>query len=137
MEVMGRRDEIVYAERIRRDSTEQPMLSDLRKLVSGVLAHVPPEDANRIRAWPTSVQLMGEDTTLDITRLTREPQDGEAASKDYDFSRTSILQHIAAGHAVAKRMLADPPHASCYHPLPPGAAASNPAAAAPGRQADV
>lgn len=121
MEVMGRRDEIVYAERIRRDSTEQAMLSDLRKLVSGVLAHVPPPEAARIRAWPSYVQLMGEDTTLDITRLTREPLDGEAASKDYDFSRTSILQHIEAGYAMASRMLRNPPHAACYHPLPPQA----------------
>ncbi|MGH8854190.1 MAG: patatin-like phospholipase family protein, partial [Telluria sp.] len=120
MEVMGRRDEIVYAERIRRDSSEQAILSDLRKLVTGILAQVPAAAAGRIRAWPSFVQLMGEDTTLDITRLTREPLDGEAASKDYDFSRGSIDRHIAAGHAMATRVLQAPPRTSCYHPMPPG-----------------
>ncbi|UVW27365.1 FAD-dependent oxidoreductase [Massilia sp. H6] len=118
MEVMGRRDEIVYAERIRRDSTEQAMLSDLRKLVSGVLAQVPAQAAARIRAWPAYVQLMGEDTTLDITRLTREVLDGESASKDYDFSRTSIKLHIDAGYEMASRRLGTAPHLSCYHPVP-------------------
>ncbi len=133
MEVMGRRDEIVYAERIRRDSTEQAMLSDLRKLVAGVLAQVPPEAAGRIRAWPAYVQLMGEDTTLDITRLTREALDGEPASKDYDFSRTSIKLHIDAGYEMASRMLRTAPHLACYHPIP-GVSGSE---AAQARRTDV
>ena len=126
VEVMGRRDEIVYAERIRRDSSEQAMLSDLRKLVAGVLAYVPPDAARRIREWPGYVQLMGEVTTLDITRLTREPVDGEAASKDYDFSRSSINHHIEAGYAMARRMLEEPEHTTCYHPLPPPAHPAGP-----------
>ena len=56
--------------------------------------------------------------SLDIMHLTREALDGEPASKDYDFSRTSIKLHIDAGYEMASRMLRTAPHLSCNHPLP-------------------
>ena len=39
MEVLGRRDEIVFAERIRRDSAEHTLVRDFRKLVESILAY--------------------------------------------------------------------------------------------------
>jgi NADPH-dependent 2,4-dienoyl-CoA reductase/sulfur reductase-like enzyme/predicted acylesterase/phospholipase RssA len=125
MEVMGRRDEIVYAERIRRDSSEQAMMSDFRKLVEGIVAHVPAQTAGLIREWPLYVQLMGDDTKLDITRITREATEGEPASKDYDFSRTSIEHHIQAGYDMAKRVLKGHRRTSCYHPVAPMASVAH------------
>jgi NTE family protein len=105
MEVMGRRDEIVYAERIRRDSTEQALISNFRKLVGAILTHVETVDADRIRQWPPYIQLMGDDSRMNITRIIREGAEGEPASKDYDFSETSIQIHIQAGYARAKQAL--------------------------------
>jgi NTE family protein len=119
IEVMGRRDEINYAERIRRDSTEQALISDFRKLVEATLTRVPPASAAQIRQWPTYIQLMGDDTRMDITRITRQGAEGEPASKDYDFSHTSIANHIQAGYEMAKQALKSHQHRSRYHPVEP------------------
>jgi NTE family protein len=106
-EVLGRRDEIVYTERIRRDSAEQAVVGDFRKLVHSILAvAATPDGAAQVRQWPNYIQLMGdEDTRLDITRITRQGAEGEPASKDYDFSRTSIFKHMQAGYQMAKLAL--------------------------------
>ena len=119
IEVMGRRDEIVYTERIRRDSTEQALISDFRKLVETILTHVQPVTAAQLRQWPTYIQLMGDDTRMDITRITRQGAEGEPASKDYDFSKTSIANHMQAGYEMAKQVLKSHQHRSCYNPVEP------------------
>jgi NADPH-dependent 2,4-dienoyl-CoA reductase/sulfur reductase-like enzyme/predicted acylesterase/phospholipase RssA len=120
IEVMGRRDEIVYAERIRRDSTEQALLSDFRKLVEAMLTRVEAVDAAQIRQWPPYIQLMGDDSRMDITRIIRQGVEGEPASKDYDFSETSIAIHLQAGYDMAKQALQGHQRRSCYHPVEPG-----------------
>lgn len=104
VEVMGRRDEIVYTERIRRDSAEQALVGDFRKLVDGILSLVvSPANAMNVREWPVYIQLMGDhDAKMDVTRITRQGTEGEPASKDYDFSSTSIANHIRAGYETAK-----------------------------------
>jgi NTE family protein len=107
IEVQGRRDEIVYSERIRRDSAQQALVADFRKLVDAILAQATTSaGAEVVRQWPSYIQLMGdEDTKLDITRITRPGTEGEPASKDYDFSRTSIANHMRAGYDMAKLAL--------------------------------
>lgn len=118
MEVMGRRDEIVYTERIRRDSAEQAVLGDFRKLVEDILADVSPAQAALIRQWPRYTQLMGDDDAkLDILRITREGAEGEPTSKDYDFSSVSIRRHIEAGYATAQEALRGRARWSCMHPV--------------------
>jgi NADPH-dependent 2,4-dienoyl-CoA reductase/sulfur reductase-like enzyme/predicted acylesterase/phospholipase RssA len=119
VEVMGRRDEIVYAERIRRDSTEQALLSDFRKLVETILTRVDPVEAGQVRQWPQYVQLMGTDSAMDITRIVRQGVEGEPASKDYDFSETSIAMHMEAGYRTAKQALQSNQHRS-YRPTASG-----------------
>ena len=73
MEVLGRRDEIVFAERIRHDSAQIAQVADLRRLVEGILAYATPADqAEGVRQWPTYIQLMGDrDAAPDITRIVR------------------------------------------------------------------
>lgn len=106
VEVISRRDEIIYSERIRRDSAEQAIVSDFRKLVEGILNHVPPITAAQLRQWPLYVQLIGDDDTrMDITRIARQGAEGEPASKDYDFSKTSVTHHIRAGYDMTKQAL--------------------------------
>jgi NTE family protein len=117
LEVMGRRDEIVYAERIRRDSSEHALISDFHKLVDAILTRVGAADAEQIRQWAPYIQLMGDESRLDITRIIREGVEGEPASKDYDFSETSIANHMRAGYEMAKQALKGRQRRTCYHPV--------------------
>jgi hypothetical protein len=61
---------------------------------------------------------MGDATTrLDITRITWEAAEGEPASRDYDFSKTSIANHIQAGYEMAKEALRSHLRLPGYHPV--------------------
>ena len=108
MEVLGRRDEIVFAERIRRDSAQQALVRDFRKLVEGILAHAAtPAQADQVRQWPTYIQLLGDkDAASSITRIVRCGSDCETAARDYDFSALSIARHIQEGRDTASEALA-------------------------------
>lgn len=117
MEVMGRRDEIVYSERIRRDSSGQALMSDFRKLVEEIVNYVEPATAAQLKQRPRYIELMGDDTTMDITRIIREGTEGEPASKDYDFSRTSIERYQLAGYEMARQALQSHRHAVYRHPV--------------------
>jgi NADPH-dependent 2,4-dienoyl-CoA reductase/sulfur reductase-like enzyme/predicted acylesterase/phospholipase RssA len=105
-EVMSRRDEIFFAEKIRRNIRTWEQLDDYRKLVEELLASVGPELAEQIRRRPRYIETVGEAPPLAITRIAREPVAGEPQSRDYEFSRRSIDQHIAQGHAAAAKALA-------------------------------
>lgn len=109
VEVLGRRDEIVFAERIRRDSAEQALVRDFRKLVEGILNYAStPVQAEQVRQWPTYIQLMGDkDAAPSITRIVRKGTDCETAARDFDFSALSIARHMEEGYASAREMLAD------------------------------
>jgi NTE family protein len=120
MEVIGRRDEIIYAERIRRDSSEQALVSDFHKLVDAILTRLGAVEAEQVRQWAPYIQLMGEESRMDITRIIREGVEGEPASKDYDFSETSIANHMRAGYEMAGQALKKHRQKTCYHPLERG-----------------
>jgi NADPH-dependent 2,4-dienoyl-CoA reductase/sulfur reductase-like enzyme/predicted acylesterase/phospholipase RssA len=105
MEVLARRDEIVYAERIRRASSEQALLHDARKLIESVLSTVSEATAARIRQLPPYVQVMGAPQAPSITRIIREGEPGEPAGRDFDFSLPSIEAHMKAGLEAGRRAL--------------------------------
>ncbi|MES2353586.1 MAG: FAD-dependent oxidoreductase [Pseudomonadota bacterium] len=105
MEVMERRDEIVYAERIRRDTGTQSVVRDFQKLVDDILGFVEPQTASQLKQRPRYIQLMGDVAPMEVTRIIREEEEGESPSRDYDFSRTSIEKHKRAGYAMAKKAL--------------------------------
>lgn len=105
MDVFMRRDEIAYAERVRRTSTEEAIVSDFRKLVEEILDRVEPAVAAQVRQQPRYMELMGAEASLDITRIVREGAADEPASGDFDFSLASIRAHIMDGHAQAMRVL--------------------------------
>ena len=48
---------------------------------------------------------VGESCPLSVTRITREPVEGESVARDYEFSRKSIDQHIAEGYALTAKTL--------------------------------
>ncbi|HET9646081.1 MAG TPA: FAD-dependent oxidoreductase [Burkholderiaceae bacterium] len=107
-EVMSRRDEIVYAERIRRAGAEQELLHDAKQLVEAMLSMLQPGIAARVRELPPYVQLMGAPQAPSITRIVREASVFEPAGRDFDFSRQSIDQLMQAGLQAGRRAMRSP-----------------------------
>jgi NADPH-dependent 2,4-dienoyl-CoA reductase/sulfur reductase-like enzyme/predicted acylesterase/phospholipase RssA len=108
-EVLARSDEIRYAEKIRRNIRTWAYIDDYRKLVEEIIAHLEPKIAEQIRRRPHYIETVGEAGPLSITRITREPVDGESISRDYEFSRKSIDRYIAQGYAVTAKTLGQRP----------------------------
>ncbi|MGZ8230700.1 MAG: FAD-dependent oxidoreductase [Burkholderiales bacterium] len=105
IEVLARRDEIVYSERIRRTGFEDHLLHDARKLVDSVLSLLDQPTAARIRELPLYVQVMGAPEPPTITRIVRQGAPGEPAGRDFDFSRRSIQTLIQDGLEAGRRAL--------------------------------
>lgn len=105
LEVLLRRDEIVYSERIRSDLRHREMTGGYRKLIEHVLGHLDPEEIAKIKRLPTYIQLMGDGATTTITRFVRQGQDREPASLDYNFSSKAINAHQAEGYAMARTVI--------------------------------
>ncbi|GLK73455.1 FAD-dependent oxidoreductase [Ancylobacter dichloromethanicus] len=105
MEVLLRRDEIVYSERIRSDLRHRETIGAYRKLIDHLLTHLAPAEIARIKHLPAYIQLMGDGAATTITRFVRQGRDREPASLDYDFSYKSIQAHQAEGYAVARRVI--------------------------------
>jgi predicted acylesterase/phospholipase RssA len=104
-EVLARRDEILFAEKIRRSVRSWEYLNGYRQLVEEIMGNLEPKVADQIRRRPLYIETVGETCPLSITRLTREAVEGEPVSRDYEFSRQSIDQHIAQGYAIAAKIL--------------------------------
>jgi NADPH-dependent 2,4-dienoyl-CoA reductase/sulfur reductase-like enzyme/predicted acylesterase/phospholipase RssA len=106
MDVLARRDEIVYSERIRSDMRTQETISSYRALVEEVLSFVEPADSNKIKQRPRYIELMGSDEPISVTRFIRACRAGEVPWHDYDFSQDSIQLNRSEGYAVVKKTLA-------------------------------
>ena len=104
-EVLARRDEIVFAEKIRRNIRTWEYIDDYRQLVEEIMASLEPRIAEQIKRRPRYIETIGEASPLSVTRISREPVEGESVARDYEFSRKSIDQHIAQGYAVAAKTL--------------------------------
>lgn len=108
MEIMARRDEIVYSERVRSDLRIREVVDDYRHLIDGILSQVDPLKINKIKHWPSYIQLMGNGAPMNVTRFVRQGTVEESASRDYDFSDLSIRRNLSEGYELAKRMLVAP-----------------------------
>ena len=107
IEVMTRREEIVYSERARSDFRLREMASAYRTLVNKMLAQLDPAVQAKIKQRPAFIELMGDGAATTITRFVRAAADGESLSRDYDFSEASIRLHQRQGYDLAKRVLHD------------------------------
>ncbi len=105
MEVMLRRDEIIYSERVRNDVRTRDLVRDFHKLVEDILGDVPPDKLVQIKQRPRYIQLMGDVAPVAITRIVREVGEDDSSSKDYDFSRKSLEQHKRNGYSVTQQAL--------------------------------
>lgn len=109
MEVMARRDEIVYSERIRNDLRSRELTGAYRSLIDYILQDVDAPVRDKIRQRPRYIQLMGDGAPMNITRFIRKGKPNEPSSRDYDFSDVSIQSHQAQGYALVNEVLGSPP----------------------------
>lgn len=107
VEVMARRDEIAYSERVRSDLRLRETVGAYRRLLDGVLDLVAPAARARIQQRPLYIELMGNGAPMHIIRFVRAGQANEPASRDYDFSLEAIRLNQAEGHALVKKTLGE------------------------------
>jgi len=102
-----RRDEIVYAERVRSDVRLRERISDFRNPLQEIMDDLEPEACQRLRQSPRFIQLMADTAPTMITRIVNEVQAGEPPFTDNDFSAPTIARHKKAGYRMAQRALID------------------------------
>ncbi|AIV66240.1 FAD-dependent oxidoreductase [Burkholderia pseudomallei] len=107
VEVMLRREEIAYMDRVRNDLRFEEYASDFRDLVDGILAHVDAPSANEIRQQPLYIRLMGNRAAIDIARITLNREGRLSFIEDYDFSSDAIAQLQQQGYDAALVALAN------------------------------
>ncbi len=105
VEVLLRRDEIVYSDRVRGDLRHREMVGAYRRLIGRILDRLEPTEAARIRHQPEYIQLMGDGAATRITRFARNAGSRQSASLHFDFSAATIRMHRAEGYAVARETL--------------------------------
>lgn len=110
MEVMSRRDEIVYSERVRSDLRFRELTASYRELVDRILDQVDAPTRAKITQRPLYIELMGDGGQTHITRFVRQGREGEPSSRDYDFSDISIRANRRQGYALVKDTLGKARH---------------------------
>lgn len=106
IEVLARRDEVLYSERVRSDLRTREMMDAYRSMINVIVSGIGPVDRAKIMRHPRYIQLMGDGFANEITRFQRPRRPGEASSRDYDFSDESIRYLQDEGYALVKRTLA-------------------------------
>ena len=107
MEVSARRDEIVYSERIRRDTSARDIARDYGRLVEELLQEIDPARAVIMRQRPRFIQLMGESAPLTVVRIVREADEGDSLGRDFDFSQRAVRRNRELGYAAALKRIDD------------------------------
>ena len=105
LEVMSRRDEILFSERLRNDVRTRHLMREFRKLVSALMAELPPETVQRVRHQPRYIQMMAEEAPMTITRIERQVRAGDPLLQEYDFSRPTITELTASGYRTARKII--------------------------------
>lgn len=105
-QVLARRDEVIYAQRMQRDLHTREMAQAYRSLIAHLLQEIEPARQERIKRLPHYIQLMGNGVATRVLRFTRQAPPGEPSSRDYDFSEVAIRSNLRQGHALAHAILA-------------------------------
>ncbi|CAB5716647.1 Rhodocoxin reductase [Delftia tsuruhatensis] len=105
-QVLARRDEVVYAQRVQRDLTVRELADAYRGLIASLMQEIEPSRQDRLRRLPHYIQLMGNGVGTRITRFTRTAAPDEPSSRDYDFSELAIRSNQKQGYALAQAILA-------------------------------
>jgi NTE family protein len=106
LQVIARRDEITFAERIRNDVRTRALIDNFRDLVDEIVSGLGDDAARAIKELPRFVQLMGPALPNTIVRVTRQGQPGEPSSRDYDFSQHAVQLNMTEGYRLAHEAIA-------------------------------
>ena len=107
-EVMLRREEIVYADRVRNDLRFEENASDFRDLVERITGQLDTATAARVRQLPEYIRLMGNRAPVQIHRIVLDAlaMGRTTFARDFDFSAESIATLQELGRAAAFDLLA-------------------------------
>jgi NADPH-dependent 2,4-dienoyl-CoA reductase/sulfur reductase-like enzyme/predicted acylesterase/phospholipase RssA len=119
MEILARRDEIVYAERVHNDLRTRELVNAYRGLIDEILGQVEPGALAKIKHRPRYIQLMGNGARTSITRFVRAGPADETSARDYDFSEEAIRFNQTEGYNVVKQVLAPAAPAPAEEKPPP------------------
>jgi NTE family protein len=102
-EVAEREKDIRYSSRTRAVTDTMHLMQDLRHNINDLLQKLPPElrDTREARF----LYDFGCVTTMDIAQIIYRPSEPQGQSKDYEFSRVTMLERWAQGHADASATL--------------------------------
>ncbi len=103
LDVQARLKNITYASRANLHIRNDTNINELRALVHRLYQKLP-EGADDGALW-VQVETLGCPHVIDILHLVYEEAKFELASKDYEFSRSSVARHREQGYVQAKRML--------------------------------
>jgi NADPH-dependent 2,4-dienoyl-CoA reductase/sulfur reductase-like enzyme len=112
LEVLLRRDEIVYTDRVRNDLRIQEYANDVRALVTELTHRLSEDEARKLRHHPQYIRLMGNRAPTQITCIALTEGAGEGPAKDYDFSESSIRRLQQRGFEAALAALVSVPYVS-------------------------
>jgi NADPH-dependent 2,4-dienoyl-CoA reductase/sulfur reductase-like enzyme/predicted acylesterase/phospholipase RssA len=105
MEVIRRKDGIFFSEKIKKDVRTRELINNYKELIEEIMSYLEPAVVEQIKQGPRYIQTMGDSSSISITRIIHEGEEGEPASKDYDFSRRSIEEHKEEGYKIARKVL--------------------------------
>jgi len=104
--VLARQKDILYADRTESDSRACELRNETLALIQELMEHLDPETAGRIRESGRYRRLVEQACWVEITRFDHTGEAFESESKDYDFSRKTIQEHIRHGYEQAQAVLA-------------------------------
>lgn len=105
IEVLARKDEILFSEKIRKDIRTNDLINNYKKLIEKIMSLCDPAVAEELRLLPAYIQTMGDPGIQSITRIIREVGKNEPYAWDSDFSKETIEQHKKNGYKTAKKIL--------------------------------
>jgi len=105
-EVFLRQKEIQYSSRTRASTDQFKKMQNIRGALANMLKRLPPEllDGRDVE----TLRSVADHKVYSIVHLIYRSKHYEGQSKDYEFSRSSMLDHWKAGHHDATRTLRHP-----------------------------
>ena len=104
--VLARQKDILYSDKTECDLRSCELKNETLALVQELIAQLDPATAERIRESGRYQRLVEQGCQVEITRFVHEGEAFESDSKDYDFSRGTIREHIRHGYEQAHAILA-------------------------------
>ncbi len=104
--VLARRKDILYSDKTGSDLRVCEQQNEALAIIQELVDQLDPETAQRIRQTGRYQRAVQQACRVEITRFVHRGEAFESESKDYDFSRGTIQEHIRFGYEQAQAILA-------------------------------